>query len=114
MLVINRPEINLLDGSRFMNGIGLVATGNGQGIEITAIYYIMAYVMVLRFNVPDVISSMVLGAIICLVCAIAINLRWKISIHMLGLGGVVGAIIGFSVAPDALTQPINKPLPVSV
>ena len=24
------------------------------------------------------------------------------------------AIIGFSVAPDALTQPINKPLPVSV
>lgn len=63
---------------------------------LTAIYYIMAYVMVLRFNVPDVISSMVLGAIICLVCAVGINLRWKISIHMLGLGGIAGALIGFS------------------
>lgn len=63
---------------------------------LTAIYYVMAYVMVLRFNVPHVISSMVLGAIICLLIAIAINSRWKISIHMLGLGGVVGAIIGFS------------------
>lgn len=63
---------------------------------LTAIYYIMAYIMVLRFNVPHVISAMVLGAIICLVMAILINLRWKISVHMIGLGGITGALIAFS------------------
>ena len=37
-----------------------------------------------------------IGALIILFIAHAITLRWKISIHMLGIGGLTGALIGLS------------------
>ena len=36
------------------------------------------------------------GAISTIGVALVITSRWKISIHMLGIGGVIGAIIGIS------------------
>lgn len=36
------------------------------------------------------------GAISAIGISLIITTRWKISIHMLGIGGVIGAIIGIS------------------
>ena len=35
-----------------------------------------------------------MGAAFSVTAAFVINLKWKISIHMLGMGGIVGTIIG--------------------
>jgi len=39
---------------------------------------------------------LLLGATFALVLTMLINLKWKISAHMVGIGGVIGAIIGLS------------------
>jgi membrane-associated phospholipid phosphatase len=43
---------------------------------------------------PSLFSHLVLGSVISVSTAFIINLRWKVSIHMLGMGGIVGTIIG--------------------
>ena len=37
-----------------------------------------------------------IGAITVILIAYFITLRWKISVHMIGIGGVIGAMIGLS------------------
>jgi membrane-associated phospholipid phosphatase len=39
---------------------------------------------------------MILGTTIAAIITLLINLRWKISAHMVGIGGVLGAVIGIS------------------
>lgn len=43
---------------------------------------------------PDIFANLVLGAAASVAMAFLINLRWKVSIHMLGMGGIVGTILG--------------------
>lgn len=43
---------------------------------------------------PSLFPNLVLGAAISVATAFFINLKWKVSIHMLGMGGIVGTLIG--------------------
>jgi membrane-associated phospholipid phosphatase len=43
---------------------------------------------------PSLFPNLVLGAAISVATAFIINLKWKVSIHMLGMGGIVGTLIG--------------------
>ena len=43
---------------------------------------------------PSLFPNLVLGAVISVATAFVINLKWKVSIHMLGMGGIVGTLIG--------------------
>ena len=43
---------------------------------------------------PSLFANLVLGAAVSVAMAFIINLKWKVSIHMLGMGGIVGIIIG--------------------
>lgn len=43
---------------------------------------------------PSLFPNLVLGAALSVATAFIINLKWKVSIHMLGMGGIVGTIIG--------------------
>lgn len=43
---------------------------------------------------PSLFPNLVLGAAFSVVTAFVINLKWKVSIHMLGMGGIVGTLIG--------------------
>lgn len=43
---------------------------------------------------PSLFPNLVLGAAISVATAFVINLKWKVSIHMLGMGGIVGTLIG--------------------
>jgi putative flippase GtrA len=67
----------------------------------TAIYYFMGYYLISQLPVPAVLADMVLGAAVAIIFSWMINFRWKISIHMVGVGGVVGLLIGFSTKLDA-------------
>lgn len=43
---------------------------------------------------PSLFPNLVLGAAFSVATAFVINLKWKVSIHMLGMGGIVGTLIG--------------------
>ncbi|MFA9219712.1 MAG: hypothetical protein ACEQSL_00840 [Sediminibacterium sp.] len=61
-------------------------------------YYIMSYAL-LKYYKPDLqkeVFSFFLSVIISLLLSLGINFFWKISVHMLGQGGVFGSLISLS------------------
>lgn len=63
----------------------------------TAIFYFSTYYLLNHNSIPVVIKLMILGATMSIVLAYFINFFWKISAHMIGMGGIVGAMIGISI-----------------
>ena len=63
---------------------------------ITLIWYYMGYQLFNKIQVPQSLNLLMIGTISVISVAIIITIHWKISIHMLGIGGVIGAIIGIS------------------
>jgi hypothetical protein len=58
----------------------------------SAIIYLVAYYVLHSRVVPVFIQLFILGAIIGILVSLVINLRWKISLHMIGIGGLCGGI----------------------
>lgn len=63
---------------------------------LTLIWYYMGIQLLTRIYVPQSFLLLMIGATCIVGVALVITSRWKISIHMLGIGGVIGAIIGIS------------------
>lgn len=57
----------------------------------TLIYYVACYYFLLKLPVSSVIKILILAAACCIALAFIINFFWKISIHLIGLGGMAGA-----------------------
>lgn len=60
-----------------------------------ALYCFMLYILSLA-SVPKIIEQFIIGAAVSVLLAFLINLKWKISAHMIGIGGLIGAL--FSMA----------------
>ena len=58
--------------------------------------YVFCLLMMYKLNLPRYMSGIILATLIAMVICIFINLKWKISEHMTGMGGVVGGLIAFS------------------
>jgi hypothetical protein len=65
---------------------------------ITAIFYFLVFNMFRQMHLHSIYISYMLGASTILVLIVLINIRWKISTHMAGIGGVFGMVLGISVA----------------
>jgi hypothetical protein len=63
---------------------------------MTSIYYLAAFYVLREIHLPNVFNLVMLGAAMSVLIACLINYYWKISIHMIGIGGVSGAILGLS------------------
>lgn len=61
-------------------------------IIIISICYIIACVMMRIYFLPKLFYLVLLGAAAAAFVALIINYRWKISIHMMGMGGVTAII----------------------
>lgn len=61
------------------------------------IFQLSTYMLFIRMPLPSIIPNLVLAGVISVGLALLINLRWKVSIHMLGMGGLVGTFIGLVV-----------------
>jgi len=59
---------------------------------VTLVLYITTYVLIRRSPLPETMYSMISACIIAMILAFVITMAWKISIHMTGIGGVVGAM----------------------
>ncbi len=75
---------------------------------ITALWMVYGYYMLSDiFVLCPILRSEFFGAIVIIVLAAAISKYWKISLHMLGLGGVVGALFGLNILFGGLSKTIG-------
>ncbi len=63
---------------------------------ITCSFYLFTFYLLKQAGISSLIYILFLGASLTLLLTLLINLRWKISAHMVGIGGVIGALIGIS------------------
>ncbi|HPE57359.1 MAG TPA: hypothetical protein P5514_10455 [Bacteroidales bacterium] len=61
---------------------------------ITGIFYFLAYNLMRRINLDEIYLRLFLGSFLSVITALVISFFWKISMHMIGMGGFVGALIG--------------------
>lgn len=57
---------------------------------------ITAYLLY-RLPLPRLIAFTLMGSSVAILTAFLINLRWKISVHMIGIGGLLGLFFGFGI-----------------
>lgn len=62
----------------------------------TAILYYFTARIVIKQGLPIEYYLIIIGATALIVIALFINLRWKISVHMMGIGGVIGIFHGMA------------------
>jgi membrane associated rhomboid family serine protease len=64
---------------------------------LTLIYYGMTYYVLRRTLGHPVVLSFFFAPVLALLLTLLITLRWKISAHMVGIGGLVGALLGLMI-----------------
>ena len=63
---------------------------------LTITSYVFCLVMMHRLNIPWYMTGIILAALIMMVICIVVNLIWKLSEHMAGVGAIVGGLVSFS------------------
>lgn len=76
-------------------------------LMLTTISFGMGFYFLTDLPLPGAVVKIILGAMIVATGCLLITFFWKISIHMAGIGGLVGAMIGLS---DRLMLDLTVPL----
>lgn len=71
----------------------------------TIIFYIFTLYMLKRVPIPPIIFNFIIGATLSVIMAFIINIKWKISAHMIGIGGLIGALICISILLQVYVTP---------
>lgn len=68
---------------------------------ISTIMYFGLYYMLRKLSLPGIVYVLLLGTILSLVVCFFITIFWKISIHMVAVGGILGSLLALSVRMGA-------------
>lgn len=63
---------------------------------LVLIYYGMTYYMLRQTRLDGAVLALYSGAILALLLTTLITFRWKISVHLVGVGGLIGTVAGIS------------------
>lgn len=63
---------------------------------IVAIFYFLTYYLFRQIQIAPLFYFFILGATLLIITTLIINLFWKISIHMIAIGGLLGTLLGIS------------------
>jgi hypothetical protein len=63
---------------------------------LAIMFYFFGYYILKRLGAPELIQHFILSSFICVLLAGIINFKWKISLHMIGVGGLIGLISSMS------------------
>ena len=69
-------------------------------LALTFIFYMLTFILFLRIPVFKLIHSFMLGTLLSVLAGFLISLKWKISTHMIGLGGITALILMLSFKLD--------------
>ncbi len=64
---------------------------------MTAVFFILGYYFLKRLMLPSFISLFFLGTLLSVLLSMGISFFWKISIHMVGIGGLLAALFVLTV-----------------
>ena len=64
---------------------------------VTLLSYGACLVIMTKMNTAMFFRGVVMSALICQIVCVIINAWWKVSTHMVGMGGLVGALNAFSI-----------------
>lgn len=99
LLLLKKKEINSLEmESRTERNIPYIST---------LLFYIVGWYLLNKLPLPRVFGNIIMGASLAILIAFLINLRWKISIHMMALGGTAGMLFAFA---TLFNFPLSTPL----
>ncbi|MDA3891287.1 MAG: hypothetical protein PF517_06430 [Salinivirgaceae bacterium] len=59
---------------------------------ITSLFYLFGYYILNRYSAPFILQQYMLAVFISVLVASVINIGWKISLHMIGIGGLIGLL----------------------
>lgn len=62
----------------------------------TIVFYLIAYYLLKNVQISPIFHFFTFGATVMSMAAFLINFFWKISIHMIAIGGVIGMLLGLS------------------
>ncbi len=62
---------------------------------LTTAFYLFCYIVLRRLGAPQAIQHFIMACTVALFMASIIHIKWKISLHMIGLGGIIGLISYF-------------------
>jgi hypothetical protein len=63
---------------------------------ITVMLYYMTFFLLNKMGAPILIQAFVFSTTIAVVLTLFITIKWKISAHLIGIGGIIGLIIAMS------------------
>lgn len=69
-------------------------------LALTFIFYLLTFILFLRIPVFKLIHSFMLGTSLSVLAGFLISLKWKISTHMIGLGGIAALVLILSFKLD--------------
>lgn len=73
--------------------------------SFTIAFYVFTLYMLKQAPVPPIIFNFLVGATLSIIIAFVVNMKWKISAHMIGVGGLVGALLCVSILLEIYVTP---------
>lgn len=62
---------------------------------LTIIAYLFCLLLLYRLSTPYYMTGIIVACLLMLFAGLIISLKWKISEHMMGIGGLIGGLISF-------------------
>ncbi|MGB0882848.1 MAG: hypothetical protein ACPGSO_07825, partial [Vicingaceae bacterium] len=97
VLLLNRKMINSLEMETQQERI--------IPYSFTIAFYIFALYMLNQLPIPPLIFKFIIGATLSIIIAFIVNIKWKISAHMIGVGGLFGALLCVSILMGIYVTP---------
>jgi hypothetical protein len=58
--------------------------------------YVFCLLMMRKLNIPWYMTGIIFVSLVISIICILVNLKWKLSEHMAGMGGIIGGLVSFS------------------
>ena len=65
-------------------------------ILLTISSYVFCLLMMRKLNIPWYMTGIIFVSLVISIICILVNLKWKLSEHMAGMGGIIGGLVSFS------------------
>ena len=65
-------------------------------ILLTIVSYVFCLLMMRKLNIPWYMTGIIFVSLVISIICILVNLKWKLSEHMAGMGGIIGGLVSFS------------------
>ena len=74
-------------------------------LAIASFFYLLTYLLIKKLTLPGVLADIFFGLALSVFVVFFITLKYKISAHMTGAGGLIGALVGFEILFGAQLSP---------